>query len=400
MRGNRKILHIVASLADAHGGPTEAVLGMVGALRTEGIDARILSSNDDAGDSLKVPTSEWMEYRGVPVCFLPRVESKSHSLVGFTYTPGMSAWLDRNSSEFSFFHVHTVFSHPATVAMRHARQRRIPYAVRPLGQLCRWSMTQRYLVKRLHLSLIGRRNINGAAFLHATSKMEAEESMELGFKCAVRIVPHGLNVPPMTTWDALLHRKALGLPSAPRLLLFLSRIHEKKGLDLLIHACAQVPSNDFHLVIAGDGDASYVKGLKELATSLNFASRCHWLGFLHGEAKWAALAACDVFALPSQSENFGIAALEAAGAGLGLILSSEVGLARDLEEQGLARVVPRSVRDLSVAIQEEMARHFESGGREQRRLAVSSHYSWKASATSLMECYQEFSGLASPGIRS
>src|SRR5229473_3554557 len=130
-----RVLHVVASLAPRHGGPTEAALQMVRALRAEAVDASILSSDDDGGSSLDGELHRWIEHEGVPVQFLPRMKAKQHTLVGFTFTPGLASWLQRHVTEYDFIHVHTVFSYPANVAMHVARRKGVPYAVRPLGQL-------------------------------------------------------------------------------------------------------------------------------------------------------------------------------------------------------------------------------------------------------------------------
>lgn len=384
-----RILHVTASLAPRHGGPTEAALGMVRALRAMGEDARIVSSNDDVGDTLDVPLHRWTEHGGVPVWFLPRVKARQHTLVGFTFTPGFPAWMQRHARENDFIHVHTVFSHPANSAMSAARQSSVPYCVRPLGQLCRWSLRQRRLVKSLQLAWATRRNINGARFIHCTSDMEAAETAEAGFRSPCKVLPHGLEMPPVTAGARKALRDALGVPQDRRLVVFMSRFHEKKGLELLLEAMA-LKAADFDLVLAGTGEAAYVAGLKRRVAGSGLEKRVHWLEFVTGEAKWRLLQGGDVFVLPSQSENFGIVILEAMACGLPVVVSDQVALMDEVRQHQLGHVVPREPQLLRRAL-DEMLEDAAGRGliRERAPRLVMERYSWPAAAQRLADAYRE-----------
>ncbi|MEQ1933842.1 MAG: glycosyltransferase, partial [Fimbriimonadaceae bacterium] len=295
-------------MAPRHGGPTVAVLGMVRAEREQGIDAVILSSDDDVGACLGVPLKEWIMHEGVPVFFLPRMPAKQHTLVGFTYTPDYPAWMAANVGKFDFVHVHTVFSHPANTAMRACRRAGVPYCVRPLGQLCHWSLQQRRWIKELQLALFTRRNIDGASFIHCTSEMEARETGEAGFRSPCEVLPHGLVMPPRIVNARERLRADLGLPADRLVVVFMARIHQKKGVELLIEAAGRLDL-PFDLVVVGSGEEEYVSKLQQQAAS-TLKGRAHWLGFRAGDDKWCVLQGADVFVLPSHSENFGIAVLE------------------------------------------------------------------------------------------
>jgi len=385
-----KILHLMASLAPRHGGPTEAAVGMVRALRRIGVDARLLSSDDDLGGRLDLPLNQWTEHEGLPTFFLPRVTSRQHTLIGFTYTPGTSAWCRRHLGEFDFAHIHTVFSHPANVGMGAARRQGVPYAVRPLGQLCDWSLRRRAWIKRLQLALITRRNINGAAFLHATSAMEAEETMRNGFHCPVLVQPHGLDLPPICPDARATLRRELRVPADRTLAVFLSRLHPKKGLEILFEAMARQTERDFHLVVAGTGESSYVASLRDLVERLGLAARVHWIGFVTGEPKWRLLQGGDLFVLPSHSENFGIVVVEALACGLPVIVSTEVALAEEVRRHRLGRVAllrPQSVAD---ALDQLLTNPAERADIVRRaRSVVAESFTWDAAARALAGRYQE-----------
>jgi glycosyltransferase involved in cell wall biosynthesis len=385
-----RVLHVVASLAPRHGGPTEAALQMVRALRAEGVDASILSSDDDVGNTLDVPLRTWIDHEGVPVQFLPRIKAKQHTLVGFTFTPGLASWLQRHVSEYDFIHVHTVFSFPANVAMNVARKQGVPYAVRPLGQLCRWSMGRRNLLKRAQLALFTRRNVNAAAFIHTTSRMEAVETTELGFASPCRVLPHGINMPPIVADARNGLRAELGIPDTRLLVVFMSRFHEKKGIELLLQACANLEDPVFDLVLAGTGDESYVAALKQRVTQAGLDARVHWFGFAAGDRKWRLLRGADLFVLPSYSENFGIAVLEALACGLPVIVSDQVALADEVARESLGRVVAVDPIPLTGAIGELLCAAGERAeiGRRAVRIAER-RFSWPATARQLIEAYRE-----------
>lgn len=382
-----RVLHSVASLAPRHGGPTVAALGMVRALRAEGVDARIVSSDDDLGGRLKVPLHQWTEHEGVPVLFLPRVPARQHTLVGFTYTPGLRAWLHDNVREFDFVHVHTVFSHPANVTMEVCRKWKIPYCVRPLGQLCRWSLQQRRWVKKIQLALMTRRNVDGAAFIHCTARMEAEETAEEGFRSPCMVLPHGLEMPPIVENARTALRTHLGLPQDRLLVVFMSRFHPKKGIELLIQASSRL-ALPFDLLFAGAGDDAYVQELKQQVRGAGLDARVHWLGFLEGAEKWRLLQGSDLFVLPSYSENFGIAVIEAVACGLPVIVSDQVALKDEVQSLALGRVVPLHTDALEQAM-------FEMLGSENERLEIHSraihvateYFGWPAAARSLIARY-------------
>ena len=177
-----------------------------------------------------------------------------------------------------------------------------------------------------------------------------------------------------------------------RIILFLSRIDRKKGLELLIDALAMVrqKNKDVALVIAGDGEKAYVRELRERgAGSREPVAEIIWTGHLSGEMKAAALAAADVFVLPSASENFGIAAAESLAAGVPTIVSEEVALSRDIRRYDAGAVVKRDMQQLAGAIDDLLSNRERAAGlaANGRRLAQE-RYSPEAVGRALHELYQ------------
>ena len=361
---------------------------MVRALREHGVDARIVSSDDDVGGRLGVVRDRWVDHEGVPTYFIPRIRSRSHTLVGFTFSPGFIPWLWREIPRQDFVHVHTVFSFPANTAMAIARRRSKPYAVRPLGQLCSWSLEVRSPIKRLQLAAMGRRNIDGATFLHATSQMEADEVGRLNFRCPIKVLPLGLRIPDQAADRSNILRAELNIPAGNRIALFLSRIHVKKGLDTLLRALGHSSTANINLVVCGDGEKKYVAELKRLANQLGIASRVHWLGFVRGERKWEIARGSDFFVLPSYSENFGIAVLEALACGLFVIVSPHVGISEELAQAGFARLAPVEPMALAEAIASvSIGERFDDDARRTRRAFIADRFSWDAAAHRLIAEY-------------
>lgn len=377
-----KILHCVASLAPRHGGPTVAVFGMVRAQRELGVDAVILSSDDDLGGRLNVPLRRWIEHEGVPVFFLPRVTARQHTLAGFTFTPEYPAWLRAHVREYDFAHIHTVFSHPANSAMRVCRNAGVPYCVRPLGQLCHWSLLQRRLLKQLQLALVTRRNINGARFIHCTSEMEARETASEGFSSPCLVLPHGIVMPPRLVDARERLRKLLRMPPDRHVVAFMSRIHPKKGIEMLLQAAAMLPAS-FDLAIVGTGDEAYVNRLKQ-ASAQSLPGRVHWLGFKEGQEKWLVLQGSDLFVLPSYSENFGIAVLEAVACGLPVVISDQVALQDEVKKHHLGIVTPLSANALAEAMKDLLASSTERKEISSRAtVTAAEHFSWESAAQRL-----------------
>ncbi|NBR86881.1 MAG: glycosyltransferase [Verrucomicrobia bacterium] len=389
-----RVLHLMASLSPKCGGPTEAGLGMVRALRRAGVDARIVVSDDDDGPRMSgVALGRWTEHGGVPVWFIPRVPARQRTLIGFTFAPQFVGWCQRHLLEFDFIHVHTVFSFPANVGMWVARWRGIPFAVRPLGQLCEWALRQRGWGKRLQLALFSRANVDRAAFLHVTTALEAEESARTGCRCPVLVQPHGLDLPVRQADARARLRVDLGVPADRLLVLTLSRLHPVKGLEGLLQAVAQQRDRAFDLVIAGTGEPSYVAQLQALVGRLGLTGRVHWVGQVDGERKWRCFQGSDVFVLASHMENFGMVVLEALAAALPVVVSAKVGLAEEVRRHRVGRVAELEPGAFATALDELLGAEAERRAIASRApQVVAEHFSWDAAARGLIASYEAACG--------
>ena len=381
-----KVLHVIPSISPRRGGPSQAAIEMVTALRLRQVDAAILTTNDDCESLLTdLPTGGWTTYSGVPVLAFPRWSPPMGPLREFAYSAGLNRWLPKHIQRFDLLHVHALFSFPSTMAMVHARRARVPYLLRTIGQLSPWSLARSKARKQLMLNLIEKRNINSARFLHFTTTLERDECfMALGQSFPSLVLPLGVRLPPVLPQEDGPHDEGLRL-------LFLSRLHPKKQLEVLLKALAlfqaAAPQSHWQLDIAGSGEPAYLASLQKLAGQLNLAHRCRWLGHVQGDAKTSLLQQADWFVLPSAAENFGIAVVEALAAGTPVIVSPQVAVAELIEGAGAGLVCPSDPEALC-----QVLRRHDQGPTSAMRLAARSlaetTFSWSSVADQLETSYR------------
>jgi len=385
-----KILHVIPSISRRRGGPSVAALEMVAALRDRGVDARILTTNDDGPGLLQeLPIGSWTEWEGVPVLAFPRWSPPLKPLREFAISLAFNRWLAAHLGDFDLLHVHALFSWPSTSAMAQARRAGVPYALSTIGQLCRWSLAQHSRRKRLLLSLIDHRNLAGAASLHFTTNSEREEASDLSLPTPSFVLPLGVHLPghAIPTDDDQAHQPSSATPCR---FLFLSRLHPKKQLENLLDALALLrerqPKACWLLQIAGDGDPAYLNSLRQRVRRLQLDEHLQWLGYVEGEQKWRTLAAADWFVLPSASENFGIAAIEALAAGTPVILSPGVAVAEAITAAGAGRLCDPEPHALSSDLEASLAGPPAAMRTAAMDLAATA-YSWPAIAARLDSTY-------------
>jgi glycosyltransferase involved in cell wall biosynthesis len=383
-----KVLHVIPSVAPIRGGPSCAVLAMVKALRAQGIDAEIATTNDKGPDLLDVPLRQRLEYEQVPVWFFPRLSPAIASIREFALSGHLTSWFWRNVSAYDVLHVHAIFSYPSTVAMAIARLQGIPYIVRPLGQLCKWSLQQSGRKKQLYLNLIERANLDGSQALHFTSQQEQQEATCLGLRSPSFIVPHGLNLSAVIPNARSQLRQMLQVPEDEPVILFLSRLHPKKGLDYLIPALGKLSEQRFTFVLAGNGSSEYEAEVDALLVTAGIRDRTYRAGFVAGVMKDLFLQGADLFALTSHSENFGMAVLEALAAGLPVLVTPGVALASVVEQYHLGYVSQLDSKAIAFTLKHFLSypqKAIEMGDRARR--LILDKYTWDPIATRMIQVY-------------
>ncbi len=388
-----RVLHLIPSISFLRGGPSQAVLLMVAELRQQGVDASILTTNDD-GNGIKrsMPLGRWHQQEAfgeaVPVLAFDRWSPPVSAVREFAIAPSLSRWLGKNSRQYDLVHVHALFSCTTSLGMAHLRKHSVPYILRTIGQLNRWSLSQSRMRKQLFLKMVDRANLQGARYLHFTSEAERQEVGDLHISTPSFVLPLGVPVMPELSYGS----QAVLNPKAPTRLLFLSRLHPKKQLPVLFDALAVIkkrhPFRAWQLEIAGDGDPEYLQYLQQHCAALGLSSHVHWHGFVQGEAKKALLQQADWFLLPSASENFGIAAAEALMAGTPVLLSPGVALATQVHAAQAGIVCEPSVDTLAVCLEQCLEPPSVRMRLAARQLAEQ-QFSWASLSRRLIQHYEE-----------
>jgi glycosyltransferase involved in cell wall biosynthesis len=389
-----QVLHVIPSLGPLRGGPSFALPVMARGLSACGVEVHIATTDDNGPSRLSVPLGRPVVEGNTSTWYFRR------QVRPYTVSWPLTRWLTKHTREYDLLHIHALFSYSSSVAAWYAQKFGIPYIVRPLGTLNRWGMTQRRpALKRLSFTLMERRILAGAAAIHYTSEQEREEARALGLHTRAEVIPLGIELAPyedLPSPDRFLqtHPSLAGRT----IVLFMSRLDPKKGLDLLLPAFAQVvrAQPESVLVIAGDGPSDFLAGLRADVTALGLGHSVVFVGFLRGEDKLSALAACSVYVLPSYSENFGLAPVEAMAAGLPVVLSDGVGIARETQAAEAGLMVTCDVDAVASALQRLVAdpdlRRIL--GQNARRLARE-RFSSEVAARRLVTLYDE---LLSPDV--
>ncbi|MBW4612823.1 MAG: glycosyltransferase [Desmonostoc vinosum HA7617-LM4] len=384
-----KILHVIPSVPKVRGGTSQAVLDMVKALRTENIDAEIATTNDNGDSLLDVPLQQLIEYEQVPVWFFQRFSPNVKAVREYAFSGQLTKWLWQNISRYDLVHVHALFSYPSTIAMAIARWKQIPYIVTPHGLLCEWSLQQSTRKKQNYLKLIERTNLNSSQAIHFTAEQEQKEVSRLGLRTPNFILPLGLSWPNQVVNARDLLRQRLNIPQDEPVILFLSRLHHKKGLDYLIPALSKLTHHRFSFILAGSGTPDYEAEVESLLISTGMRDRTHIVGFVEGETKDTLIQGSDLFVLTSHSENFAVAVLEALSVGLPVLVTPGVALASVVKQHQLGYVPKLDVLEITNALDEYLKnpqQAKEMGDRANQ--FVTNNYSWENISAKLVLIYQ------------
>ncbi|MBE9231817.1 glycosyltransferase [Cuspidothrix issatschenkoi LEGE 03284] len=392
-----KVLHIIPSVAAVRGGPSQAILEMVKALRKNDIHAEIVTTNDNGKDLLDVPLGKFIDYQQVPVQFFPRFSPPINAIREFSYSGDFTIWLWKNIRNYDLLHIHGIFSYAPTVAMAIAHHQKVPYIITGHGQLCEWSLQQKTFKKQLYINLIAKYFLNHSQSIHCTSVAEQKEASPLNLTSSSFILPLGI-YPPQKILNAREKlQKYLNIPADEPIILFLSRLHYVKGLDYLIPALGKLSHHRFTFIVAGSGDSDYETEIKTLVKTHGIEDRTHFTGFVKGETKDLLMQGADIFALTSYSENFGISVLESLAAGVPVIVTPGVALSDIVQEQHLGYVTELNITAIAATIEnfldhpQESKEMGDSYGalRYRARQFILDNYTWDKIALKMVSVYED-----------
>lgn len=367
-----RILHVIPSVSDRSGGPATAIVPMCRALMQQGIDVQLLSTTDGLSETHSV-----MKYKGVPSMFFQPQFGAS-----FKYSRPLASWLTANIRNFDLAHIHAVFNHSSVAASQACRKAGVPYIIRPLGTLDPWSMTQKSLRKRFFWQLSGKRMLHDAAAVHYTSEVEKLSTERLLGLNHGKVIALGIDAN---------GSPANGHPRGEPYVFVLSRLHPKKGLEVLIDAFISLIQagrlSNWQLVIAGDGPPDYVAKLKAAASQ--HSDRIVFTGWLDDDKKHAMLGGASLLALPSHQENFGLCVMEALSHSVPVLVSPNVNLATEIVSASAGWVAAVDRDALTAKLVEALSDEDELTKRGRAGKQLSQKYSWENAATGLISLYTE-----------
>ena len=333
-----KILHLIRSVNPAGGGPIEGVkqLGLV---------------NGHAGHQVEVASLDAPDAPFLKTFPLP-THPLGPSWLKYGYSSRMTPWLREHARDYDIVIVNGLWQYHSFGLWRVLHGSDTPYVVYCHGMLDPW-FNEAYPLKRLKKALYWPwgeyrvlRDASAVLFTCEEERVLARQSFR-PYHCNEIVVRYGTAGPtgdPQTELTAFYER----FPElrGKRLAIFLGRLHEKKGCDLLIQAFAKVlaPDKDWHLFICGPDQGGWEAKLHEVAKRFKVPDRICWTGMLTGDLKWGALRASEIFVLPSHQENFGIVVAESLACGVPVLVSDKVNIWREVVSDGAGLVGPDNLQ--------------------------------------------------------
>jgi glycosyltransferase involved in cell wall biosynthesis len=381
-----KILHVIANLAPRYGGPYKACWEMARAVAQLGHQVSIYTTNQDGPGILPVPTDHPVWREGVEVRYFPIQPPRFWSA-----SWALARALRQEIQGVDLVHLHNLYLFHDLVSGRYCRIFGVPYLIQPHGSLDPFIHRRHRWRKRLMEWGFQNRTIRKASAILFTTAEERELAAPFTFGTPGVVVPLGMDLGEFS-----------GLPEpgefrrrhpeigAKNIILFFGRINFKKGLDILAKAFGNVARRrqDVHLVIAGPDNEGWGGRVRTWLEAEGVGACTTFTGMVLGPEKLAVLRDASMFVLPSYSENFGLAVIEAMAAGLPIIISDKVNIWREVESAGAGKVVPCEAGELTEAILDlldkpEMARQMGQKG----HALVRDEFQWPDIAVRLQETY-------------
>ncbi len=370
-----RILHVIASCDPRGGGPIEGVRRLGEAFRVAGHEQELLT--------LDTPDQPWVREHPATVHALGTPVSGRGPIARLrrrvARSPDATAWLRRHGRAYDGIIVDGLWNYSTRVARLALPGGDTPYIVFTHGMLDPW-FAGKYPLKHALKQVFWRFNegvlLRGAAAVAFTCEQERRLARRSFAPWRMReaVVGFGTSLPPPpTTAMEQAFRATVPALGMGGYLLFMSRIHEKKGVDVLIAAFAEIaaafPAID--LVIGGTGAESYVAALRRQAEASGYGARIHWPGMLGGDAKWGAFYACDAMVLSSHQENFGVVVAEAAGCAKRVVISDQVNIFDEVAAANAGFIASDEVQDFARALRDCLAQSpAERAAMEQRGAAL------------------------------
>ncbi|MCS4122715.1 glycosyltransferase [Salinibacter ruber] len=304
----------------------------------------------------------------------------------FGYSPDLVNTLLGTDAD--LLHLHALWMYTTVAALQWRRATQRPHVVSVHGMLDSWAVNNAEWKKQIVGWLYEHRSLRQAACLHALNDEEYEAIRDYGLETPVCVVPNGVDLPG-TAPDRAPPWAETGVPEGDRVLLFLGRLHPKKGLSELLAAWEKVEPNGWHLAIIGWDDGGHEAVLQDQATEAGLTDRVHFLGPRFGEEKGAAFHHADAFILPSHSEGLPMAVLEAWSYRLPVLMTPACNLSEGFRS-GAALSIEPSAQGIADGLGRLLDRTFDEWREmgEKGRALVEQSYTWPQIARTMREVYR------------
>lgn len=333
-----KVGVITASISRNAGGLFWAVRSLSGTLLNAGLEVRVFCGKDD---STAVDMLTWG--------LVPLEVQTAAGPRAFGYQPALQRRLAAFQPDLA--HVHGLWMYPSMATVHWAGGRK-PYVISPHGMLDPWAVRNSGWKKKLARLAYENAHLNGAACIHALCEAERQAIRAFGLKNPIAVIPNGVDLPDLSL-DLPLPDWSLRLPSGAKVLFFLSRLHPKKGLPILLAAWARarqhclLGANEWQLVIAGWEQGGHQAELEKQARELAISDSVHFVGPQFDLAKAASFKRADAFVLPSFSEGLPMAALEAWSYACPAVMTPQCNLPEGFTAGAAIRVEPDVISVMS-----------------------------------------------------
>lgn len=342
-----RICHTFTRINEEDGGVSRAVYSLIHHLADAGHDVTLVTSSDSDFPGL------W-DTRGTGAPTIVPLDPPARGVGGFS-----SAALDQAADAFrtaDVLHLHGMWRISAHQIARLARRLGKPYVMTTHGRLDEWSMRHHAVRKRLFHAMFERRNLAAAARVHVTAQAEAQQVRRWIPHERISIIPYLVDLHPLATLpDPGVFRKSHPeIDASCPTVLFLSRLHPKKGAEILIDAVGLLRQRGAtcHLVLAGPGDPAYVATLR--ARAAERVPDTVFLGMVSGAEKLSLYSMADILALPTSQENFGLVIAEALASGTPVVTTRGTDIWPELESGEGTLLVERTAPAFADALQSLM----------------------------------------------
>lgn len=359
-----KLITFITSIDLTSGGPSRSVPMLAKGLAMVGVDVTLMTIRSEQMNTHALDGSS----------------VKLHILDSFD-TKEVEAYV--KAENFDVVQIQSVWDPSYHKLVKIAQKHNIPYLITPRGMLEPWSLSQKKWKKKLAMLLYQKSDLRKASCIFTTADMEAKHVHELGIKVPCSVIPNGIET------EGYACRTSMD--GVKKQILFLSRVHVKKGIELLIEAYANLYPDfrDWSVVIVGNGEADYIDRLKQKVQSLRLEECIKILPPVFGEAKTKLYQESSIFCLPSYSENFGMVIAEAMSCGVPVITTTNCPW-EILNETKTGWCIDLSVENLEKTLREAMSMNaselYDKGQRSSQ--LVFENFSYKNVAARTKELFE------------